>query len=197
MRPRYQHHGAQGDGARCHRCPPALSPSPHPVAPSSLQCQQCPVLGDTDAGAWGAGWAPRACGAWLQGDTLPWCPRALSSPCPGCWALGEAQRAQRSPPMEPGGAGEPPGSSAPSLAARPLTGAVPFSLLSAGHADDLQRGQGAGAALQAEGEGGGGAQILSVPGRAAPSPLQGPAVPALRAGFVPGRTTWCGRKPRA
>ena len=37
--------------------------------------------------------------------------------------------------------------------ARPFTGAVPVSLLSAGHADDFQRSQGAGAALQAEGEG--------------------------------------------
>lgn len=132
-------------------------------------------------------------------------PGSRVTPCPGVpvitvpWVLGSwgSPEGLEEPPMEPGGAGEPPGSSAPSLAAWPLTGAVPFSLLSAGHADDLQRGQGAGAALQAEGEDRGGPQILSVPGRAAPSPLQGPSGPALRAGFVPGRTTWCGRKPRA
>lgn len=61
--------------------------------------------------------------------------------------------------LSPGGA---PGTAAsfwhdvPSLAMPPpawlLTGAVPVSLLSAGHTDDFQRGQGAGAAFQAEGE---------------------------------------------
>lgn len=112
MRPRHQHHGAQGDGARCHRCPPALSPSPHPVALSSLRCQQCPVLGDADAGAWGAGWDPRACGAWLQGDTLPRCPchhcalgagllgkpRGLGGAPHGAWGCRGAPRQQRTQP---------------------------------------------------------------------------------------------------
>lgn len=97
-------------------------------------------------------------------------------------------------PLEPGGA---PGTAAsfwhdvPSLGmpppARLLTRAVPVSLLSAGHTDDFQCGQGAGAAFQAEGEGwgaglgvtklktrAGGAGLLSVPGWVPVPLLPGP-----------------------
>ena len=80
----------------------------------------------------------------------------------GWWPLGLSEE-HPSGPLEPGGPGESPelqqapGTACPAWQwhspARPLTGAIPVSLLSAGHADDFQRSQGAGAALQAEGEG--------------------------------------------
>lgn len=196
MRPSHQHHEAQGMVPGATAVPLRSLRPPTPCCPcgaSSAPCSgaQTGVLGEQ------AGTPGRA----VPGSRVTSCPGVPKPPhhhALGAGLLGKP-RGLRGVPPEPGGAGEPPGSSAPSLATRPLTSTVPFSLLSAGHADDLQRGQGAGAALQAEGEGGGGSPGPLGAGASGTVPLAGCCWPgpSLRAGFVPGRTTWCGRKPRA
>lgn len=124
--------------------------------------------------------------------------------------------------LEPGQPGEilelqqAPGTTCPARTWHPpsqlLTGTTPVSLFSAGHTDDFQCSQGAGAALKAEGEGQeaglrareeGGllAWVLAwlMPCELAVALLQGHhQVPVcwhcwgamLRAGFALGRTTW-------
>lgn len=183
---------------------------------------------EQDFGAQGAGWDPdpglRPC---------PGLPEAAASHCAENWGW-QLCHLPGCCPLEPGRA---PGTTrifwhdVPSLPVPPpallLTGAVPVSLLSAGHTDDFQRSQGAGTAFQAEGEGcgaglgvselkvrvwGAGIALCSRVGATATA-ARTPALPpscwaglgwgqqgpgaVLRAGFVPPRITWCVRKPRA